>query len=194
MQKGMNAKAQELSIGTLVLIVLGIIVLVLVILGFTMGWNNLLEKINIFNPASNLDSVVTACSTAAVASQTDAYCNEFRKVKINGENQLINCQYGDVQARLEDKKIQCTRDSDESAMNYCRTLLLANKADAKTKVNNKLCYNAIPCETPTNEAAAFTPVSLGGQLSETCPATNTTIKEGFTEKATNSNKVCCVAR
>jgi hypothetical protein len=135
-----NKKAQELSIGTLVLIVLGVIVLVLVVLGFTMGWNNLLEKINIFSPSSNLDSIITTCGTASIATQEDAYCNTFRKVKIDDQNQFINCQYSRVQERLE-RKMDCSKTQDVLVAEKCRSLILKGQADAKTIVNDKKCID-----------------------------------------------------
>ena len=55
----LNNKGQDLSIGTLILIVLGIVVLVLLILGFSMGWGNLWQKIDIFGGTASINDVVT---------------------------------------------------------------------------------------------------------------------------------------
>ena len=95
----MNKRGQELSIGTLILIVLGIIVLVLLVLGFSIGWENLFSKIGIFQ-GSDLSSMVTACKVA-VSSKSDASYCEFKKVKLDdGKVHEINCQYSNVQSAL----------------------------------------------------------------------------------------------
>ena len=59
MEKRLNKKGQDLSIGTLILIVLGIVVLVLLILGFTLGWGNLWDRINIFGGGASVGDVTT---------------------------------------------------------------------------------------------------------------------------------------
>jgi hypothetical protein len=82
MQKeAFNKKGQDLSIGTLILIVLGIIVLVLLILGFTIGWGNLWDKINIFSGTSTIADVVTACRLAATSQDTYSLCEKSFRIK-----------------------------------------------------------------------------------------------------------------
>lgn len=76
-----NKRGQDLSIGTLILIVLGIIVLVLLILGFTMGWDNLWGKINIFGGTATTADVVTACKLAASSQDIYTFCEKEFKIK-----------------------------------------------------------------------------------------------------------------
>lgn len=178
-KRSMNSKAQELSIGTLVLIVLGVIILVLIILGFTMGWNNLLEKINIFNPASNIDNVVSACNTAAVANQKDAYCNEWRKTKVSdGTTKWINCQYSDVQTRLE-QKLDCEVEETTAARNKCISMIQAKKSDDKTVINNLNCKTSISCTVGGGEFLA----------KESCLGSDITNKVSV--DPTQTGKICC---
>ena len=131
-----NKKAQDLSIGTLILIVLGIIVLVLLILGFSMGWGNLWEKINIFGGGgSSIESVISACNLAVTSNSKYSYCENFQKIKIDGKTEYLNCQDGRVQPNLNSQidcgttdyiKIKCDSLSDKEIEN-------------QIKVNNVAC-------------------------------------------------------
>jgi len=121
-----------LSIGTLILIVLGIIILVLLILGFSMGWSNLWEKINIFGGGTSLEAVAEKCKLA----QGDVgYCQTFVEVKEGGVKRQINCDYRKIRDGIE-KPLVCNVNL---VKEKCRELLL-NKFkrtyDSKTKFNN----------------------------------------------------------
>lgn len=109
MQKEMNKKAQDLSIGTLILIVLGIVVLVILVLGFSMGWDNLWNKINIFGGTSSIGDVVTACRLAATSQDTFMLCERSWDVKLpdGKEEKGITCQKLKDTGRL-DVEFQCT--------------------------------------------------------------------------------------
>lgn len=113
----MKKKGQEMSVSTLVLIVIGIVVLVMLVLGFTMGWQNLWNKINVFQGGS-VEDVINGCKIAATAEATYSYCNEFKPVTINNQKMLINCEYGAVQDRL-DKKLDCGADDKGRYKKYC---------------------------------------------------------------------------
>lgn len=145
----MKKKGQEMSISTLVIIVIAIIVLVLVVLGFTMGWQNLWSKFNIFGGSSgSLADVVSACKIAISTQSTIAYCSEFHKVG----TAYYNCQQGDVNAALvadagSFKPIDCPAITvsgsnppvaDNYERRFCETLgLTADKKDIK--INDKTC-------------------------------------------------------
>lgn len=79
----MNKKGQDLSIGTLILIVLGIVVLVILVLGFSLGWENLWNKINIFGGTSSVGDVVTACRLAITSQDKYTYCQKSWSVKVD---------------------------------------------------------------------------------------------------------------
>ena len=130
-----DKKGQEMTVSTLILLVLGAIILVLVILGFTMGWQNLWAKINIFNPSTDLDSVIAACKLSAASGATGSYC-EFKSVTISGTKQYVNCEDNRVVGSL-DKTLTCTTD----AATFCKTLKLAK--DATILVNGKVCTGAL---------------------------------------------------
>ena len=62
-KKGMNKRGQDLTIGTLVLIVLGVVVLVLLIVGFTKGWGFIFDKFD-SAPGKSLETTIQACNFA----------------------------------------------------------------------------------------------------------------------------------
>lgn len=101
----LNKRGQELSIGTLVLIVLGIIVLVLLVLGFSIGWDNLFRKIGIFQ-GNDISSVVTACNVAVSSQSQVSYC-EFKKISVDGETEYVNCEDSRVGGQLKSSLSKC---------------------------------------------------------------------------------------
>lgn len=88
--KRLNPRGQGLSVNAIILIVLGIVVLVLLVLGFTLGWNRILPFIS----TDNADTLVTACSIACSTSSQFDFCSVQRDLKA-GENDLnqITCNY-----------------------------------------------------------------------------------------------------
>ena len=80
MKRG-DKKAQGLSTSTIILLIIGIIILVILIAGFTMGWTNFKDKIFPFLSSSNIASVKQACSLACDMEDVDAYCDVKRTVK-----------------------------------------------------------------------------------------------------------------
>ena len=76
----LSRKGAELTIGTLVVIVLAIIVLVVLALGFGTGWTNLWSKISgMFSPV-NVDSVKQACVFACTSQAKYDLCTRTRDV------------------------------------------------------------------------------------------------------------------
>jgi hypothetical protein len=72
----LNKRGQELSTNTIILIILGVIVLVLLILGFVMGWNKVLPFLN----KPNIDSVNQGCLQACTTLSTYDFCTVLRNV------------------------------------------------------------------------------------------------------------------
>ena len=87
--KRMNKQGSEMTIGTIVIIVLAITVLVFLIFGFTMGWTNLWGKINVFSGGgSNINEVSQAC--AMVCSQQDSYGWNTQVREVRNEKGFVN--------------------------------------------------------------------------------------------------------
>ena len=135
----LNKKGQDLSIGTLILIVLGIIVLVLLILGFSLGWSNLWEKINIFKGSSSIGDIANACKIAVTSQDVYSYCQDFKKIKVNGQTEYISCLDSRVQPSLDTKITTCD-DAEvlKAKKAICDTII--NEADkGKIKINGQPC-------------------------------------------------------
>ena len=77
-----NKKAQGLSVNVIILIVLGLVVLVVLILGFTMGWSNIKGWIV---PSNNVAAIADSCKIACGTDQTYGYCSEKRELKTKEE-------------------------------------------------------------------------------------------------------------
>ena len=77
-----NKRGQQMTLGTIIAIVLGIAVLVFLIFGFSTGWGNLWDKItNYGGGSSNLDTIKQACALACTGQSVDSFCNEERIVR-----------------------------------------------------------------------------------------------------------------
>jgi len=80
--KVIGKRGQGLSLSTIILLVLGVVVLVFLIFGFSSGWSNLWGKVSGFTGGSaNLDTTAQACELACLGMQESAFCVEVREVK-----------------------------------------------------------------------------------------------------------------
>lgn len=183
-----------MSIGTLILIVLGIIVLVLLVLGFSIGWGNLWEKINIFGGGgSSIGDVVTACNLAVDTNNKYDYCENFRRIKIDGKTEYVNCEDGRVKTTVK-SGISC---SGTEAKDQC-IKLITDAVNGKTgedkveackevslKVNNNNCVSLAGqnyCENMNNQLSCkslcenLDATQCGAKPNE-CSFTNSACKE-----------------
>ena len=77
----MNKRGQGLSISTIILIILGLIVLVILVLGFILGWDKIVPWVNSDN---NVDTIMQACQTACTTGSKYSYCSMQRELKAPG--------------------------------------------------------------------------------------------------------------
>lgn len=73
-----NKKGQGMSISTIILLILGLVILVVLILGFTMGWNKILPWMS---GGNNLDVLKNSCGMACSTSGQYDFCTVKRTVK-----------------------------------------------------------------------------------------------------------------
>ena len=184
-----NKKAQDLSIGTLILIVLGIIVLVLLILGFSMGWGNLWEKINIFGGGgSSIESEISACNLAVTSNSKYSYCENFQKIKIDGKTEYLNCQDGRVEPNLN-SKLTCDKTTAQYIEAKCDSLSAADRT--KVKVNNADC----PATSSTQCAGVGTQVVKANEATCLAATSGSDSVKGKVVPGTFSDvkdpQVCC---
>ena len=83
-------KGQGLSVNAIILIILGLVVLVMLILGFVLGWDRVLPFIS----KTNVDTLKTACSVACSTSAEFDFCSVKRELKSDTETlNDVTCNY-----------------------------------------------------------------------------------------------------
>ncbi len=76
-----NKKGAELTIGTIIIIILAIVVLVFLVYGFTTGWGNLWDKIsNWGGSSSNVQTIIQGCQVACTTNAGYDYVDFKRQV------------------------------------------------------------------------------------------------------------------
>ncbi|MEK6935382.1 MAG: hypothetical protein AABW67_01205 [Nanoarchaeota archaeon] len=81
-----NKKAAEMTIGTIIVIILALVVLVVLIYGFTTGWANLFEKIGVFGGGkANVQTIVQGCQLACTTSSEYDWCSKQRNIIVDDE-------------------------------------------------------------------------------------------------------------
>lgn len=183
-----NKKAQEgITIGTLLLIVLGAVVVVVIILGATGGLNFVFSKINLV-PGQDLQAVVSSCEVAALNGLKADYCG-YKQAKIDNVKQYVNCEdtriKDSMSAEAQTKATELTCETEE-ANSYCQTLFSQGKVESTTRVNNVLC-------------ASLSCVQLGGDIipepedkTKDCGPSKKPIFKANTYSDYDSKNVCCV--
>jgi len=72
-----SKRGQGLSVNAIILIVLGVVILVLLIAGFSVGFS----KLNPFLGSNNVNTIVTSCSTACSTNNIYEFCSLKRSLK-----------------------------------------------------------------------------------------------------------------
>lgn len=89
-----DIKGQGLSTNAIILIILGVVVLVILILGFTIGWSKILP----FFPSNNVENIKTTCGTACSTANMYDFCSLPRTLKATdlpagGKEFVGNCSF-----------------------------------------------------------------------------------------------------
>tara|TARA_B100000315_G_C14162226_1_gene400591 strand:+ start:178 stop:573 length:396 start_codon:yes stop_codon:yes gene_type:complete len=73
----LNKRGQGLSVNAIILIVLGVVVLAVLIFGFTVGFGKILPFIS----SNNVDVIVNSCDTACTTNSVYGFCTQERTLK-----------------------------------------------------------------------------------------------------------------
>lgn len=73
-----NRRGQELSTNAIIMIIIGLVVLVVLILGFTLGWDRIFP---FFFSSNNIETIKTNCGAACATGNVYNYCQLERKLK-----------------------------------------------------------------------------------------------------------------
>ena len=93
-----NKKAQEINITTIIIVILAVIALVVLVLGFTMGWNQLWQKVtgaqNV-TQGTSADWKVVECNNKCSVNDKDGFCNAgcFNKATQKVIDSRISCSF-----------------------------------------------------------------------------------------------------
>ncbi len=124
----------EMTVGTLVIIVLAIIVLVVVALGFGTGWSNLWQRIvGYFGGGVNVDSVKQACEYSCVTKASYDYCCVAKEVVFEKgkPKEKITC-------KSDESRIGLTPCQEFDCADICEDLICD---DANKKAVGDVCVN-----------------------------------------------------
>src|SRR3989344_2228384 len=129
----------DVTITTVILIILGLVVLVMMIIGFTKGWDFFFGKFD--ELPSELQTIAKACVLYAQGGLGIDFC-QYRLVG----KELVNCRDTRIDAQLKAEDIDTTSASlkcgtDGKAV-ACRTLA-SGKPD--TKIDGKPCASLFAC-------------------------------------------------
>ncbi len=92
-----DKKGSEMTIGTLVIIILAVIVLVVLAIGFTTGWENLWGTfIGFTGGQENVDDTIRDCRVACTQGKVYEYCNMDRELV-----------YEDDEGELQSEDVTC---------------------------------------------------------------------------------------
>jgi len=76
-----NKRGQGLPISTIILIILGVLVLVALVIGFSMGWEGLMPWLN---NGDNVETVMAQCRVACTQRNSFDFCE--KKINITAED------------------------------------------------------------------------------------------------------------
>ena len=83
-------RGQQLTLGTIILIILGVFVLVFLIFGFNRGWGNLWEELtNLGGGDANVDTIARACEIACSTNSRNAFCDQNRTLNLGGDSDPV---------------------------------------------------------------------------------------------------------
>ena len=104
-----NKKGQQMTLGTIIAIVLGLVVLVFLIYGFSTGWGNLWDKVTGLGGGDvNVDTLSTSCTLACQQNNQYGFCNQTRSLVVAADqkNNSVTCQMmsDGTKIKLNDKK------------------------------------------------------------------------------------------
>jgi len=81
-----------MTLGTIIAIVLGIVVLALLIFGFSTGWNNMWNKVTNYGAGENNVNVISqTCSLACSSKSEYDFCTLERKLSNGTKDVLGSC-------------------------------------------------------------------------------------------------------
>ena len=114
-----NKRGQGLSTNAIILIILGVIVLAVLIIGFTIGWRNIAPWVS----TDNVDTIIKQCATACSTDSVYDFCSKPRELKEGGLRVQTSCMVFSNTDVLKNRYnvepcpgISCTVDCENTAL------------------------------------------------------------------------------
>lgn len=83
-----NKRGQGLSTNAIVLIILAVVVLAVLVIGFTMGWSRIAPWIS---SEGNVDTIIQQCSVACSTNSVYDYCTRERTLDDGKKEEIGTC-------------------------------------------------------------------------------------------------------
>lgn len=175
-----NKRGQGLSTNAMVLIILGVLVLVLLIFGFTAGWNKLAPWLS----GDNIQDVVDSCDIACSTNSVYNYCSSTKTLTDEKNNEITtNCNFFSKFPKLDAYGIAECPSIDCSSLPTCADIL--DESNIKVDSPNvDSTINPLPDKTDILE--------LGLQAAA-CEVTHYNIGD-FAGDKSSSNPYCCMVK
>jgi hypothetical protein len=85
-----NHRGQGMSISTIILLILGVVILVVLVLGFSVGWNKILPFIS----SNNVNTITQQCGAACTTADTYSFCLRTFDLKTDtATTKNVTCNY-----------------------------------------------------------------------------------------------------
>lgn len=157
-------KKGDVTISTIILIVLGLVVLVMLIVGFTKGTGFFF---NIFDKGpGELQSLAKACQVYVAGELSIDFCS-YRLLDVSGDDELVNCNDGRIKASLFDDGVTVPSTMSSCAGDINNQLKACQKlSESKRKsISVSTLTGLVSCETlvsgtPTQNAKCGSTVAL----------------------------------
>lgn len=144
----MDKRGQELSVTTIILIVIGLLVLVLLIIGFTIGWKKIFPWIK---PSNNVKDIADQCKISCSINSKYDFCTVKRELRAEDKTlQEINCDFL-AEMKQEYGVEKCTAVSCD-VKNYAGTVAASDFGLAENKRPEPAKTILAECKTKFTEA------------------------------------------
>ncbi len=83
----MDKRGQGMSISTIILLILGVVILVILVIGFSIGWNKIVPYVS----SNNVNTVANQCQSACATQSVYDFCSRYIQLSANGNNYNGTC-------------------------------------------------------------------------------------------------------
>jgi len=85
-----SKKGAEMTIGTIIIIILALVVLIFLIYSFMKGGGSLMDTLgNFFAGGPNVDTIKNSCQAACTTQSAYSYCTEVRTLKVSDKSSYL---------------------------------------------------------------------------------------------------------